>query len=220
MKTTCLLAAVLSSPSPITPKLTVTVAVAPKWPTQPTPQQSSKRFWHDRLTGRRYPLPDSIGGRPVASYLADARVSGLAKALYTGHFRPSDTDSTARLLALATTTNKKIRPFYRWCLEFTILLSDGALGDYAGKPALAYAIRYPQEFFVYMSKDASGQRYTRWVELMAYSGLTDYYTSAVTIKKELVAQLRANCQRCSPRTDKRINALAADIAAVAKRNDR
>lgn len=162
MKTALFLAVlVLGGGNFITGKPTTAAATAQKSVAQPTPSKHSRRFWRDRLTGRRYPLPDSIGGRPASWYLANSRVSALAKGLYSRRFRPSDTDSTTRLLALVTTNDKEVRPFYRWYLDFTIVLSDGALGEYPGKPALAYATKYPQEFFAYMDKDASGQRYER-----------------------------------------------------------
>lgn len=140
--------------------------------------------------------------------------------MYSGRFRPSDTDSTTRLLALVTTNEKEIRPFYRWCLDFTIVLSDGALGEYPGKPALAYATKYPQEFFAYMDKDASGQRYKRWVEVMGYSGLSKYPTAGPSLKNELVTSLKKHCQPCSPLTNRRLSALANDIAAVATRGSK
>jgi hypothetical protein len=47
----------------ITGKPVTAPATALKLVTQPTPTKHSRRFWRDRLTGQRYPLPDSIGGR-------------------------------------------------------------------------------------------------------------------------------------------------------------
>jgi hypothetical protein len=221
MKTQILLCAiVLGGFSYAVAKPVAAVAATPTALVQTKPLTHSTGFWRSRRTGQRYPLPESIGGRPVAYYLANPRVSALAKALYTGRFQPSDTDSTTQLLALVTTTDKEIRPFYRWCLDFTIVLSDGALGEYPGKPALAYATKYPQEFFAYTDKDASGQRYKRWVELMAYSGLNDYHTAIPSLKKGLIARLKQHCQHCTPLLDRRIERLATDIIAVAIRNDR
>lgn len=180
---------------------------------------TAPRLWRDRLTGRRYPLPAVIGGRPVAFYLASRKVSPLAKALYTARFQPSDTDSTSQLLALVTTNDSEIRPFYRWCLDFTISLSDGALGEYPGPPALAYATKFPREFFAYMDKDASDQRYKRWVELMAYSGLNEYAQPPAVSTKAIEAKITRNCPVCSTQLARRIHRLAADIVAVATRND-
>jgi len=58
-----------------------------------------------------------------------------------------------------TTDDSKVRSFYRWCLNFTIVISDGALAEYPGVPVLQYATKFPQEFFAYMGRDKNGQRY-------------------------------------------------------------
>ena len=116
-------------------------------------------IWVDKLTNNKYPLPDTIAGRPISFYLNNPKVAPIAKSFYTGKFRPEDNDTTTQLLSLVVTDDSTIRPFYRWCLDFTIQINDGALGEYPGEPALKYATKFPQEFFAYMDKDASGQRY-------------------------------------------------------------
>jgi hypothetical protein len=133
-----------------------------------------KGIWIDRFTQNRYPLPDSINGKPASFYLNNKSVAPIAKALYENKFRPSDNDSTTELLSLVTTDDSIFRPFYRWCLDLTISISDGALAEYPGEPALKYATKFPQEFFVYMDKDKSEQRYKQWTEIIAYSGLDNY----------------------------------------------
>jgi hypothetical protein len=180
--------------------------------TPPKPLQT--RYWRDRRTGRRYPLPSQIGGRPVAFYLTDPRVSPLAKALYTGRFRPSDSDSTTRLLALVTTKQADIRPFYRWCLDFTIRLSDGALGEYPGEPALRYASKFPQEFFAYMDKDTTGERYKSWVVIIAYSGLGSYDEATTATRKRITDEMKKNCHSCTDRMSKRISVFAKDVTRI------
>ncbi|GAA4029956.1 hypothetical protein GCM10022409_12760 [Hymenobacter glaciei] len=168
-------------------------------------------MWIDKHNGRRYPLPSSIGGKPVSFYLKNPKVSLLAKALYTAHFRPTDNDSTTQLLALVTTNSQEIRPFYRWCLDFTIAISDGALGEYPGKPALAYATKFPQEFFAYMDKDNTGGRYKSWVEIIAYSGLGSYNETMAATRQTLVDKMAENCTPCSDKTSRRIRGFANDV---------
>ena len=114
--------------------------------------KSPTTIWIDRLNGAKYPLPDSIDGKPVAFYLNSPKVASIAKALYKGQFRPTDNDSTILLLSYITTDDKTIRPFYRWCLDFTIAISDGALAELPGAPALNYAIKFPEEFVNYWIK--------------------------------------------------------------------
>jgi len=208
-----------------TPPFAIAQAVAPTKAAAPpsktaVPAKGANAVWVDKQNGRRYPLPASIGGKPVSFYLNNPKVSPLAKALYTARFRPTDTDSTTRLLALVTTNEQAIRPFYRWCLDFTIAISDGALGEYPGKPALAYATKFPQEFFAYMDKDVSGQRYTRWVEIIAYSGLDSYNEPIAESSNAIAAAMSRQCQPCSAATSRRIRVFASDIAKEAARNAR
>ncbi|HEX8429419.1 hypothetical protein [Hymenobacter sp.] len=174
--------------------------------------------WRDRFNGEQYPLPDSIGGKPASFYLRNPKVSPLAKALYTSRFRPNDSDSTTQLLALATTDNSQIRPFYRWCLDFTISISDGALGEYPGEPALTYAIKFPQEFFAYMDKDSTGERYGRWVESIAYSGLRNYKATALAPQRTIASAMTRQCLACPAQTVGRINTFAKDVAGFAQNN--
>ena len=199
--------------------------VQPAKPTQTVPSaekataaNSMVVVWRDRPSKRTYQLPQSIGGKPASFYLNNPKVSPLAKALYTARFRPTDNDSTARLLALVTTNDNSIRPFYRWCLDFTITISDGALGEYPGVPALAYATKFPQEFFAYMDKDASGQRYKRWVEIIAYSGLSNYNEAKPLIRKGIIEDMTKKCQPCSAATNQRINRFAKSVVDATKRH--
>ena len=127
-------------------------------------------------------LVDSIWQKPVKFYLDQPGCSPLARDFYFGIFRPSDNDSTAELLELATTDNGQLRPFYRWCLNKTIQIQDGALGEYTGVPARRYAEKFPIEFFVYMDQDTSGSRYLDWTAAISYSGFYDYDNDEQTDK--------------------------------------
>ena len=167
--------------------------------------------WVDKITKRTYPLPDSIGNRPVSFYLEDSGVATIAKEFYKGQFRPEDNDTTAYLLSLVTTNDSTIRPFYRWCLDFTIQISDGALAEYPGKPALQYAIKFPLEFYSYMNKDNSGQRYKLWTGIISYSGLYDYTQKKYTIRYLIEYQMLVNCKECPADVVQFIKAFTEDI---------
>jgi hypothetical protein len=179
----------------------------------------SKNVWLDRLNNATYPLPDTIGGRPVNFYLDNPKVAAITKAFYKGLFRPTDNDSTTQLLSYVTTTDSIVRPFYRWCLDFTISISDGALGEYPGKPALAYATKFPKEFFDYMDKDTSGQRYKQWTEIIAYSGLANYDRKESEIESDIISKMHNNCYFCSGDTKSRIVTFARDITKAIKLQD-
>lgn len=168
-------------------------------------------FWVEEFGIKRHPEKDLIGGRPAQFYLNNPKVQSIAKNFYQGKFRPTDNDSTTYLLSLVTTPNSTIRPFYRWCLDQTINIADGALGEYLGEPALKYAIKYPQEFFEYMDKDKTRQRYRQWVEIIAYSGLPDYTVSAADNKRYLIKKLSADCRHCSITYQKKIKRFAGDV---------
>jgi hypothetical protein len=176
-------------------------------------------IWIDRLTNNKYPLPDTIGGKPVSFYLKNPKVASIAKSLYTGEFRPEDNDTTTQLLFLVVTDDATIRPFYRWCLDFTIQISDGALSEYPGEPAMKYATKFPQDFFSYMDKDTSGQRYNEWTEIIAYSGLNDYTQKATVIRKQIISKMISNCKRCDSETKERITKFAKDITEGVKLQD-
>jgi hypothetical protein len=184
-----------------------------------TTNRESKAVWIDRLNGQKYSLPDSINRKPVSFYINNPKVASIAKALYKGQFRPTDNDSTTQLLSYVTTEDSTIRPFYRWCLDFTIVISDGALGEYPGSPALKYATKFPKEFFDYMDKDIFGKRYKQWVEIIAYSGLSDYTKKASDIEKEVINKMYANCPYCNGNTKNRITTFAKDIIEAVKLQD-
>jgi len=180
---------------------------------------TTKNVWVDKLNQRDYPLPDSIGGKPVSFYLDNPKVSSIAKLLYQGQFRPIDNDSTTKLLSYVTTDYSTVRPFYRWCLDFTIQISDGALAEYPGEPALKYATKFPKEFFIYMDKEKSGQRYKQWTEIIAYSGLDNYEEKSDKIQKQITTKMFDNCESCNDSLRQRIDKFAKDITDAIKLQD-
>ena len=122
----------------------------------------NNRNWQADFGLTHDPEKDSIWFKPVSYYLNDKNCSGLASDFYYGILRPSDDGTTDELLKLATSDNNKLRPFYRWCLNKTIIIQDGALGEHTGVPARKYAEKFPQEFFSYMDIDTSGEKYNEW----------------------------------------------------------
>lgn len=87
---------------------------------------------------------DSVWGKPMRYYITNRNCDSVARDFYLGVYRPKDEPKTARLLSLITTDNDSLRPFYRWILNKTILIQDGALGEYTGLPARKYAEKYPK----------------------------------------------------------------------------
>lgn len=139
---------------------------------------------------------DTIWFKPVSYYFSDPEFSGLAADYYYGRLRPSDDGATAELLKLATTDNDKLRPFYRWCLNTTIMIQDGALAEMTGVPARKYAEKFPGEFFYYIKRDSS--RMADWAAAINYSG---YYDSEDLKKQELIRKnffnkMASNCRDC------------------------
>jgi hypothetical protein len=90
------------------------------------------------------------------------------------------------------------------------------LGEYPGEPALKYATKFPKEFFAYMDKDTSGQRYKDWTGIIAYSGLYDYTEKPSTIRNQITSKMISNCTFCNSAIKERIIAFAKDITEAAK----
>lgn len=171
--------------------------------TSPTP---------DHPSDINYRRPDSISGKPASFYLGHSEVSGIAKDFFLGKFKAGDNDSTAELISYITTDNSAIRPFYRWCIDRIMTISDGALSELIGDPALDYAVKFPEEFISYMnSKKPKG----RWVELMAYSSFK-FGENAALIKKEIVTKMNENCRNCNSSIKKDIERFGNDIMEKAK----
>jgi hypothetical protein len=173
---------------------------------------ANNRFLYEPVTGSWYLLPDTVGGKPFSFYMDHPGISPSAKDLVLGKIRPSDDDSTVALLNLATTDDSVIRPFYRWCTDHILSVSDGALSEMAGGPAMAYAAKFPVEFLDYYYSKRSGQY--QWVSLMSYSASASMDSS--TFKKEVINKLNANCKPCDPVTQKRIQRFTREMEEIAK----
>lgn len=139
---------------------------------------------------------DSIWNKPVRYYIENKKCSQIAVEFYYGKYRPTDEEKTEKLLSLVTTENSELRPFYRWILNKTILIQDGALAEYTGKPARQYAEKFPDEFFEYMDFDKSGEKYSDWYNSIMYSGFydTDNFEKPNIIREEIIKTMTKNCR--------------------------
>lgn len=162
---------------------------------------------HDETT-------DTIAGMPAEFYLSDPECNALAFDFYYGNFRPKDNASTGELLDLALTSNDKLRPFYRWCLDMTIMVSDGALAEYPGVPALNYVTTYPQEFFEFIDEKENPLSYQNWVSIIQYSGLPDYQANSEKTYNEIKHKILINCNSCSDALKERIRKFAFDVSGM------
>lgn len=137
---------------------------------------------------------DSIEGKPVKFYIENKNCDSLAIAFYYGKYLPQDDNLTENLLALSSTNDKNLRPFYRWILDKTIEIADGALAEYPGVPARKYAEKFPQELFNFLDSDTSKTRYLNWTNIISYSGFyeTDDYEKPKLIRKKMEAEMIKN----------------------------
>jgi hypothetical protein len=158
------------------------------------------------------PELDSIWQKPVSYYLNNPKCDPAAKDFYLGVLKPSDNNTTAHLLSLVTTSDTTLRPFYRWILNKTIIIQDGALAEYTGIPARLYAEQFPKEFFQYMDVDTSGEKYQMWTSAIAYSGFKEGedYKDTEGIRSNLVRKMTQSCINCSPEIKNRIEVFAKD----------
>ena len=120
---------------------------------------NNENNWQQGFGLTHDPAIDSVWGKPVKFYISNAACSPVAIDFYQGQFRPTDNNTTEALLKLTTTDDKSLRPFYRWCLDKTIQIQDGALAEYTGIPARAYAEKFPDEFFAYLDTDTTRGKY-------------------------------------------------------------
>ena len=158
------------------------------------------------------PEQDTIWNKPVKFYTDNKNCSPIAIDFYLGEFGPTDNNTTAALLSLVTTNDNSLRPFYRWCLNKTIQIQDGALAEYTGVPARQYAEKFPQEFFQYMETDSTDEKYDDWVSSISYSGFYDKddYKKSADIRKHMSEAMKANCKNCNEQLKKRIDKFARD----------
>jgi len=160
------------------------------------------------------PDHDSVWHKPVQFYISKPNCSALATDFYYGDWRPSCNGMTDELLKLATTDDKDLRPFYRWCLSMTIKISDGCLGEATGAPARRYAEKFPKEFFEYMDADTTGNKYIQWTETIHYSGYDGTEEYRTDVSKKLTVTMLANCKDCDDKLKKRIEKFAKDCFQI------
>ena len=173
---------------------------------------NNKNDWQEGFGLTHEPDKDTIWYKPVNFYITDKECSGLSIDFYFGRLRPSDDYVTDELLKLAITDNKKLRPFYRWCLNKTIVIQDGALGEHTGIPARKYAEKFPKEFFEYMDIDTSGQKLIDWIGSISYSGFYDEddYEKPKLIQHRMAQTMKLNCKNCDKKTINRIDIFTID----------
>jgi hypothetical protein len=162
------------------------------------------------------PQKDSIWNKPVSFYLNDEQCNSLTFDFYYGYSRPSDNGATAELLKLACTDNTKLRPFYRWCLDKTISVSDGALSELVGVPARKYAEKFPDEFFEYLDTEKDKTKYGLWTEAIQYSGFFDYpeFNDMNKQINEHYNRMSKNLKDISEKNLKRVLKFAKDCQAL------
>ncbi len=168
--------------------------------------------WQQNFGLTHNPERDSIWGKPVKFYVENPDCSPTAIDFYWGQFRPTDNNTTEAFLKLATTNNDKLRPFYRWCLNKTIQIQDGALAEYTGVPARQYAEKFPKEFFEYMDYDTTNEKYEDWVSSISYSGFygNEDYKKIDELRNNLTKAMKTNCKGCSETLINRVDKFAKD----------
>ena len=170
--------------------------------------------WQSGFNLSHDPNKDSIWGEAVDYYISDPACDALAFDFYYGSFKPEDNASTAELLDLCLTSNVKLRPFYRWCLDKTIEVADGALAEYPGEPARKYAEKYPEEFFEFVDAPENKHSYYNWVDIIAYSGLYEYKYQNDKAYKAILSRMTNNCKDCSDELISRIEIFAKAVTHV------
>ena len=167
--------------------------------------------WQHDFNLTHNPAKDTIWGKPVNYYLDDPDCVGIAFEFYYGYFRPSDNGATDELLKYASTSNQKLRPFYRWCLDKTIEIADGALWEHIGTPALKYVAQYPKEFLDFIDQDTSNTQYKNWTNAIAYSGFEAANETDLKKQREkLIATMKSNCKDCNIKILKQIEQFGKD----------
>ena len=177
-----------------------------------------ERDWQEGFHLTHNPEVDSIEGKPIKFYIENKKCDSLAIAFYYGEYRPSDDNYISALLALSSTDDNDLRPFYCWILDKTIAIADGALGEYPGIPARKYAEKFPEEFFKFMDADASKRRYVYWTDIISYSGFYDYddYKNPKKIRKQLAMTMLKNS---SPKLKNRIAKFTLDCFPNVSKQD-
>ncbi|MBS0646223.1 MAG: hypothetical protein JSR97_06495 [Verrucomicrobia bacterium] len=173
---------------------------------------SNQTNWQEDFGLTHDPEIDSIWFKPVKFYIDNPKCSPIAIDFYQGQFRPTDNQTTEALLKLVATDDNNLRPFYRWCLNKTIQIQDGALAEYTGVPSRKYAEKFPKEFFQYMDIDTTSEKYKDWVGAISYSGFYDNedYKKTAIIRQRMTSLMKQNCKNCSIELQSRIDKFAKD----------
>lgn len=176
------------------------------------------REWQKGFGLTHDPDKDSIWGKPVSWYIDDDACAALAADFYWGTFRPSDNNATSDLLELATTDNDKLRPFYRWCLDKTIEISDGALGELTGVPTRRYVEKFPREFLEFIDSREGETSREDWAGQIGYSGFyeADDFNKPADVRKSFASMMKSNCSGCDAETIARLEKFAANCFEQAK----
>lgn len=157
------------------------------------------------------PKKDTIFNKPVYYYISDENCAEIASDFYYGQFTPSDDGATDELLKYVYNDNRKLRPFYRWCLEKTREVADGALVAHLSIPMRKYVEKYPKEFFNYIDLDSSGKKYMHWASYIGYYGYYSYErNSNEKALINLTKKMQSNCSNCNRTILTRIRKFAKD----------
>ena len=177
-----------------------------------TQEFKNERSWQEGFGLTHDIDKDTIWGKPVRFYIESKNCSQLAKNFYFGTKRPTDDEETEKLLKLVVSDDKNLRPFYRWILNKTILIQDGALAEYTGVPARQYAEKFPSEFFDYMDYDNTGSKYKDWCNSILYSGFynSDDCKNPSKIRQNVINTMTKNCLNYDNNYKKRIEKFAND----------
>jgi hypothetical protein len=171
--------------------------------------------WQEEFGLSHDPKKDSIWGKPVSYYIEDEDCNAIAFDFYYDYIRPSDNGTITELLKLACSDNKKLRPFYRWCLHKTLFVSDGALSESVGVPARKYAEKFPDEFFEFLDFEKNKEEYEIWTSAIQYSGFFDYpnFKSNGELIDEHFKRMSKNLKIKSEKNLKRVRKFAQDCQA-------
>lgn len=155
---------------------------------------------------------DTIWYKPVRFYIENPNCDKTAIDFYYGKYEPTDSKETSRLLQLVITDDSNLRPFYRWILNKTIQIQDGALAEYTGVPARNYAEKFPTEFFEYMDFDPSGEKYLDWSNSILYSGFyrEDDFKKPQIIRQNMIKTMKSYSKNCTQKMNKKIEKFALD----------
>jgi hypothetical protein len=177
-------------------------------------------FWKEHSSYAGIVKRDSIDGKPVEFYLTHPRMIAVGKAFYEGRFRPLDDDSTFALLDSASTRDSILRPFYVYCFDMILKMSDGALSEGMWGYAMNYVWKYPREFIELA--DRKEISYTDWADRISFDAAWEYRSTVKdidsmseddvrTMTAAISKDIKKNCKGCSSYILNRIDILSAYV---------